>query len=63
MYICLKCKEQFSDSMTVNGECPYCNTISTNAQMRKGLEHRILNKNTSSIKRLLNYIDSKKLGR
>ena len=63
MYICLKCKEQFSDAMTANGECPFCGTISMMAQMRKNFEHRVLNANTSSIKRLMNYIDKKKLGR
>ena len=63
MYICLNCKEQFSDAMTVNGECPFCGTTSILAQMRKNLEQRILNSNTSSIKRLMNYVDKKKLGR
>ena len=63
MYICLKCKEQFSDAMTTNGECPFCSTINVLAQMRKNFEYRILKQNTNSIKRLLNYIDKKKLGR
>jgi len=63
MYICLNCKEQFSDAMTVNGQCPFCGTVSMLAQMRKRLERGIINKNNASIKRLMSYVDKKKLGR
>ena len=61
MYICLNCKEQFSDAITRYGDCPYCGTVSMLAQERKNLEGDVLHKNYLRLKRRLNHIKKSKI--
>ncbi len=63
MYFCISCKQQFGDAQSRYGDCPFCGTVNMMAQTRKQLESKILNDNSASIKRLMSYIDRKKLGR
>ena len=63
MYICLNCKEQFSSAVTRYGDCPYCGTVNVIAQDRINLESDAMFKNSNAIKRIMSFIDRKKLGR
>jgi len=63
MYICLNCKEQFNSGMTRYGDCPHCGTTNMLAQDRKNLEANVLNNIDLRIKKIMRFIDRRKLGR
>ena len=49
--------------MTRYGDCPYCGTTNMLAQDRKNFEADIMYRNSETIKKLMRFIDRRKLGR